>query len=118
LFNPNIIKSFNYYAIENLKFDIETLDNYFHSLAMTHPGFDECLLPVKEVLSIFFSKRIEGFIEANKKVDTFYGVKIDQLCKFLMKYKNLKKPSEMKGRITESEIVGFVKKLKEYQAKK
>lgn len=113
LFNPVIIKSYNIYAIENLKFDIETLDNYFCNISLTYPGFEDCLIPIKEVLAIFFSKRIDGLVEANRKLDFYYQIKYEALSKFLFKYKNLKKTSDLKGKISESEISSLIKKLKE-----
>jgi hypothetical protein len=113
LFNNQIIKNYNYYAIENLRLDIEFLDSYFTNISLTHPGFEECLIPIKQILAIFYTKKIDQFIINNAKVDPYYEVKIDQLLKFMLKYKNFKKSSEQKGKITESEMNSLAKKLKD-----
>lgn len=113
LFNSSIVKAYNFYAMENLRLDIEMLDSYFNVISLTHPGFEECLVPIKQILAIFFSKRIDQFLDKNSKGDSYYGVKIDQLIKFLGRFKNLKKSSEQKGKISESEIAQMIKKLKE-----
>ncbi len=117
LFNTQLVKSYNIYAIENLTFDIDALNKYFNNISLTHSGFDDSLLPIKQILMIFSNKKIDQFIDRKGKVDSFYEVKIESLCRFLMRYKNLKKSSDMKGKITENDIVGLVKKLKESIAK-
>ena len=99
--------------LDNLKIDVDALDNYAKNISLTHPGFDECLIPVKNILGLFFMRKFEQFIEVNKTMESFYQVKFESLCKFLMRYKNLKKSSDMKGKITEAEILTIIKKLKE-----
>jgi hypothetical protein len=113
IFNSNIVKAYNIYAIENLKLDVDALDNYSKNISLTHPGFEECLVPIKILLNFFFTKKLEVFIEANKNLETFYQVKYESLCKFLMRYKNIKKQSDMKGKITENDLIAVIKKLKE-----
>ena len=36
--NSNIVKSFNYYFLENLKQDIDELQSYFDDIANSHSG--------------------------------------------------------------------------------
>lgn len=117
LFNSHVVKSYNIYAIENLKLDVEMLDGYFNNISLTHPGFNECLIPINQILSIFSNKKIDQFVEKNKNVEAFYEIKLDDLCKFLGRYKNLKKANEIKGKITENDINSLIKKLKELNNK-
>jgi hypothetical protein len=63
------------------------------------------------------TKKVDTIFDKSKKIDSFYDFKIESLCKFLLRYKNLKKSSDMKGKISESEIAGLVKKLKEHLQK-
>lgn len=113
LLNPNVVKTYNIYAIENLKMDIDHLDNYFKPLSNVHLGLGDCLLPIKNLLNIFILKKFDAYLEKNRYIDNFFDMKNDDLIKFLMKYKNLKKSSEMKGKISENDITIFIKKLKE-----
>jgi len=113
LLNPNVVKNYNIYAIENLKRDIDHLDNYFKPLSNVHLGLGDCLVPIKNLLNIFILKKFDLYLDKSRYIDNFFDIKIDDLIKFLSKYKNLKKTSEMKGKISESDINNFVKKLKE-----
>lgn len=101
------IKNYNFFFIENLKVDIEMLEEFFDRIGYTHV----CLYPIKKLLNFFYSKKIEPFFE--KQNGDTYEIKLTSLINFLGKYKNVKK-NDMKGRITESEISSMVKKLKEH----
>jgi hypothetical protein len=113
LLNANIVKTYNIYAIENLKRDIDNLDNYFKPLSNVHMGLGDCLVPIKNLLNIFTLKKFDIYLDKSRYVDNFFDIKSDDLIRFLSKYKNLKKSSEMKGKITESDIANNIKKLKE-----
>jgi hypothetical protein len=113
LFNSSIVKQYNIHAVENLRLDIKMLDDYFNNLNINHPGFNECLMPIKHILMIFFERRTDQFLQKQNKYDHYYDIKIEDLCRFLARYKNLKKSSEMKGKISENDLSGFIKKLKE-----
>jgi len=78
-----------------------------------HLGLGDCLIPIKNLLNIFILKKFDGYLDKNRYVDNFFDIKLDDLIRFLLKYKNLKKSSEMKGKISESDISNFIKKLKE-----
>lgn len=113
LLNPNVVKTFNIYAMENLKHDIDHLDSYFKPLSNVHLGLGDCLVPIKNLLNVFILKKFDLYLDRNRFVDNFFDIKSDDLIKFLSKYKNLKKSSEMKGKISESDIANFIKKFKE-----
>jgi len=113
LFNSNVVTSYNINAMENLKLDIEALDMYAKNISHTHPGFEDGLLQIKNILNLFFTKKVESFITVNQNIDVFYQVKYESLIKFLMRYKNLNKSSDMKGKLTESEVSTIIKKLKD-----
>jgi hypothetical protein len=98
--------------IENLKLDIEQIDKYLYDISQTYPGFDDALTPMKKLLSIFITKKIDQLLDKTKTIDSFYDVPNEDVVKFLMRYKNLKKSNDMKGKITEKEIIDIVKKLK------
>jgi hypothetical protein len=113
LFNSEIVKEYNIYAIENLKMDIDLLEGFFNDISLTHLGFNECLVPLKTLLNVFIQKKFDIFLDKNKNIETFFDIKLVKIVKFLLKYKNLKKSSDMKGRITESEITAMIRKIKE-----
>ncbi len=113
LMNSSIVKEYNIYAIENLQMDIDMLEGYFNDINLTHPGFNECLAPLKTLLNVFIQKKFDVFLDKNKNVETYFDVKLVKMVKFLLRYKNLKKSSDMKGKITESEITAMIKKIKE-----
>ena len=108
LFNSNIVKSFNYFSISNLKFDIDILDNYFINISITHPGFKGCMNLIKNVIAIFFNKKIDYFLN-NKNFDDENKIKNEDLYKFLMRYKYVK--SQDKNIITADELSLLAKKL-------
>jgi hypothetical protein len=112
LFNSEYVKAYNFFVIENLKLDIEQLDKYLYDISQTYPGFDESLIPMKRLLSIFTTKKLDQFLDKNNKIESFYDIPIENVMKFLMRYKNLKKSSDMKGKVTEKDILDIVKKLK------
>lgn len=107
IFFTSGIKNYNFFFIENLKVDIEMLEEFFNRIGYT----PVCLYPIKKLLNFFYSKKIEPFFE--KQNGDVYEIKLTSLINFLGKYKNVKK-NDMKGRITESEISSMVKKLKEH----
>lgn len=109
LFDSSLIKNYNIRAIENLKSDIEALDVYFNEINLTHPGFDQCLKHIKSIVSIFFTKRLDILYETN----IFKDIRIEDVIKFLMRFKNVKKSSQAKGFITENDVGNMIKKLKE-----
>jgi len=98
--------------IENLKLDIEQIDKYLYDISQTYPGFDDSLTPMKKLLSIFSTKKLDQFFDRTKTIDSFYDVSNEDVMKFLMRYKNLKKSNEMKGKISEKDIIDIAKKLK------
>lgn len=113
LLNPNTIKYFNINAIENLKVDLNHLEDYFKTISNTHLGFEESITPIKNLVNFFLNKKFEFYLNKKRHVDPFYDIKNEDLIKFASKYKNLKKSSDMKGKITENDISAFIKKLKE-----
>lgn len=113
LLNASVVKVYNIYAVDNLRVDIEHLENYFKALSNNHLGIADCIIPLKNLVNIFYTKNIDIYLHRNKYVDNFFDIKIDELIRFLSKYKNLKKSSEMKGKISENDIANFIKKLKE-----
>ena len=90
LCNDSIVSQFNYYAIMNLKCDIETLNDYFKGIDLTYKDFCESLDPIKNIIALFEHKNIDEFIEQNRKVDNFYRINENELILFLSKYKKLK----------------------------
>ncbi len=112
LFNSSVVKAYNIIAIHNIKLDIEALDKFAKGLSNNYPGFDELLLPIKYLINLFYTKNIEKYLALNDKLESFFKVKDISLCKFLMRYKDLKK-SSMNGRITENDMQVITKKLKE-----
>jgi hypothetical protein len=102
LLNLKSSKNYNFYFIENLKFDIEELSLYFSQIGLSSSSLNL----LKGVLSIFYNKKIDNNLFQSGEV------KLGNLIEFLLKYKNVKK-NELKGKITESEISSIVKKLKE-----
>ena len=114
LFNPNFVKNYNFYGIANLKTDINELDKYFsETIGANFKGFENSLFPIKNLIEkIFYEKKIEEFHQENQKIDSFYRIDESKLINFLEKYKNIKNKKEMKGKVTESEIQGMIKKLK------
>jgi hypothetical protein len=113
LLNPEYVKEYNYYAIENLKMDIDALDNYFNDINVTFPGFNECLTPIKLILQVFILRKYDVFFDKSKSIESIFDVKIERLMKFFIRYKNLKKSADMKGKISETDIATFIKKVRE-----
>jgi hypothetical protein len=113
MLNPEFVKEYNFYAVENLKLDIDALDNYFNDINVTYHGFNDCLTPIKLILQVFTHKKYDVFFDKSKTIESIFDVKLERLMKFFMRYKNLKKNSDMKGKVSESDISSFVKKLKE-----
>jgi hypothetical protein len=99
--------------MQNLKIDIDYLDDYFKTISSNHLGFDECLKPIRNIINIFLFKKFEFYYNKNRYIDSFYDIKNEELIKFSLRYKNLKKSADMKGKVTESDISGFTKKLME-----
>ena len=93
--------------------DIDVLDSYFKDISLTHPGFNECLVPLKTFLNVFTQKKYDIFLDKNKNLEAYFDVKIVRIAKFFLRYKNLKKSSDLKGKITESDLSSLVKKIKE-----
>jgi hypothetical protein len=107
-FMASNVKNYNFYFIENLKFDLDTLERFFQQ--MGNKG--NSLIPLKQLFMFFYNKKIEQFLEKTK-IEGVYEIQIKNLVDFLGKYKNVKK-NEMKGKISESDVAGLVKKLKEF----
>lgn len=112
ILNPNIVKNFNIYAIENLKIDLDHLEDFFKTISSSHLGFEDSLIPIRNLLNVFLLKKFDFYLNKNRFVDSFYDIKNDDLIKFVGRYKNLKKSSDMKGKVSESDIASFMKKLK------
>jgi hypothetical protein len=107
MFFINGVKNYNIYFIDNLKLDVEALEEFFIRI-----GYNlNSLYPIKKLLNFFYSKKIEPFFE--KQNGDTYEIKIASLINFLGKYKNVKK-NDMKGKISESDVSSLVKKLKEH----
>jgi len=113
LLNPNVVKNFNIHALQNLKIDLDHLADYFKTIFVSHLGFEESLIPIKNILNIFLLRKFDIYLNKNRYVDSFYDIKNEDLIKFVARYKNLKKSSEMKGKVSESDISSFIKKLKD-----
>lgn len=113
LFDDSLIKNFNYYAIVNLKSDIEALDDFFKEIDLTFKDFKNTLDPIKNIIMLFETKKPEILVEKNNEIDKFYKVNEEDLVKFLSKYKNLKSSKDQKGKITESEMSAIVKRLRQ-----
>jgi len=109
-FETKNVKNFNIYFIENLNCDIESLSEFINGCKYLN---NECLNPMRILLNIFFNKKIDILFDKSRN-DPYYNIKISNLIEFMAKYKNLKNKTEMKGKITESDISGLIKKLKEY----
>ena len=115
IFNPNYVKNYNFFGIDNLKTDIDALDKYFNSFSNKFKGFNKCLYPIQNMINkIFYDKNIEEFHNQNKTIDKFYKIDEIRLISFLERYKNIKNKKDMKGKVTESEIKNMIKKLKTF----
>ena len=113
IFNPNYVKNYNFFGIDNLKTDIDALDKYFNSFSNKFKGFNKCLYPIQNMINkIFYDKNIEEFHNQNKTIDKFYKIDEIRLISFLERYKNIKNKKDMKGKVTESDIKSMIKKLK------
>lgn len=108
-----MVKSYNIYAIDNLKKDLDCLEEYFRGLSNTHLGMGDCLIPLNNLIKIFTHKKFDMYLDKNRFIDNFFDIKNEDLIRFLSRYKNLKKSTEMKGKINENDISAFIKKLKE-----
>ena len=115
IFNPNYVKNYNFFGIDNLKTDIDALDKYFNSFSNKFKGFNKCLYPIQNMINkIFYDKNIEEFHNQNKTIDKFYKIDEIRLISFLERYKNIKNKKDMKGKVTESDIKNMIKKLKTF----
>lgn len=112
LFNEKYLPNYNYYAIKNLKNDIDALDEYFREIDLTYKDFSSSLIPIKNIIDFFDNKKIDIFITENNKLDKFYKIGLKEFIKFLQRFKNLKVSKEQKGKISESEINSILKKNK------
>lgn len=113
LFDPNVVKNYNIWALENLKLDIMEVTNYLVGLSHNHPGMNNCVNEINNVLNLFFQRRYEIFTDMQNKSKNFPNFSVESLIRFLKRYKNLKKSSDQKGRVTESDIATYIKKIQE-----
>jgi hypothetical protein len=87
LFDPNIVKNYNIYSLENLKLDIMEITNYLVGLSHNHPGMNNCVNEINNVLNIFFQRRFEIFLDLQNKSKNFPNISVDALIRFLKRYK-------------------------------
>lgn len=111
IFNEKYIKEYNVNFILNLKSDYEKLQNFFDYIDKSHPVFTGCLDEMKNFLEIFTKKRFDYFTEIRKTEHN--KIKTNELLRFLKRYKNLKKKTDMGPYVTESEINSFIKRMLE-----
>ena len=112
IFDETVVKNYNYWAVINLKSDVDALDAYFREIDLTYKDFNNVLDPIKNLLDFFETKKFDIFQEKNATLDKFYQINEIEFVKFLGRYKNLKSSKEMKGKISESEISSILKKNK------
>ena len=112
IFDETVVKNYNYWAVINLKSDVEALDSYFREIDLTYKDFNNVLDPIKNLLDFFETKKFDIFQEKNATLDKFYQINEIEFVKFLGRYKNLKSSKEMKGKISENEISSILKKNK------
>lgn len=112
IFDETVVKNYNYWAVINLKSDVDALDAYFREIDLTYKDFNNVLDPIKNLLDFFETKKFDIFQEKNATLDKFYQINEIEFVKFLGRYKNLKSSKEMKGKISENEISSILKKNK------
>lgn len=112
IFDETVVKNYNYWAVINLKSDVDALDAYFREIDLTYKDFNNVLDPIKNLLDFFETKKFDIFQEKNATLDKFYQINEIEFVKFLGRYKNLKSSKEMKEKISESEISSILKKNK------
>ena len=87
LFDPNIVKNYNIYSLENLKLDICEITNYLVGLSHNHPGMNNCVNEINNLLNFFFQKKFEIFLDIPNKSKNFPNFSVDALIRFLKRFK-------------------------------
>ena len=53
IFDETVVKNYNYWAVINLKSDVDALDAYFREIDLTYKDFNNVLDPIKNLLDFF-----------------------------------------------------------------